>query len=85
MIHRQIHPLQIGLRVLREQAPGGDIHRDHLLRREALLPEKPLYIGCVDGVQIRVLQDTGSLPLLPQRSAEARGAANSVTVGPDVG
>ena len=85
MVDGQVHPLQVTPGVLREQPPGGDIHRYHGVRAPALRGGQPLQIGGEEAGGLRVFQHPGRLSPPPQGQTQPRCAADGISVRPDVG
>ena len=85
VVNGQVYPLQILLGVVREQPPGGHIHRHHGLRTKILRGQQALQIGGEQGGGLRVGEHMGGLAQVPQTPAQGGGAAHRVPVRAHVG
>ena len=85
VVDGQIHPGEVGQGVVREQAPGCHVHRDHRVREKILRGQESLQIGGEQGGDLRIGQDVGGLAQGAEGAAQGGGAADGVAVRADVG
>ena len=85
VVDGQIYPGEIGQGIVREQAPGGDVHRDHRVRKKIFRGQEALQIGGEQGGELRIGQDMGGLAQGAEGAAQGGGAAHCVAVRTDVG
>ena len=85
VVDGQVHPVRVGLRVLREQPHRSDVRGHHRLRHEALRRLIGAEIGGGGVRQLRVGQQVRRLPQAAEAGAQGGGAAHGVPVRADVG
>ena len=85
MVHSQANAVEIGLPAGKEEAPGGDVHADHILRLKVLRGPEGRGVDLVAGRDIRVVEEPGGLAQLPQGGAQSGGTADGVAVRAAVG